>query len=113
VDTASKTEAHAIPWNKGKLLGQKPPLKLKEIWAIRVRLQLDHRTRELALFNLAIDSKLRGCTLAGCRDVMLRQGLMESQVQEPTAFAPERSSQPRLRLRRQGLSRLRRRDSLP
>jgi hypothetical protein len=67
VETAIKTEARAIPWNKGKPLGQKPPLKLKEIWAIRIRLQLDHRTRELALFNLAIDSKLRGCDLVGLR----------------------------------------------
>ena len=65
MDTATKTEGRAIPWNKGKLLGQKPPLKLKEIWAIRIRLQLDHRARELALFNLAIDSKLRGCDLVG------------------------------------------------
>jgi hypothetical protein len=53
--TDIKTEGRAIPWNKGKLLGQKPPLKLKEIWAIRIRLQLTHRSRELALFNLAID----------------------------------------------------------
>ena len=67
MDTATKTERRAVPWNKGKLLGQKPPLKLKEIWAIRIRLQLDHRTRELALFNLAIDSKLRGCDLVGLR----------------------------------------------
>jgi hypothetical protein len=52
---------------QGQLLGQKPPLKLKEIWAIRIRLQLDHRARELALFNLAIDSKLRGCDLVGLR----------------------------------------------
>ena len=47
------------PWNKGKLVGQKAPLKLKHIWAIRVRLEPPHRTRELALFNLAINSKLR------------------------------------------------------
>ena len=47
------------PWNKGKLVGQKAPLKLKEIWAIRVRLQVYRRTRELALFDLGIDSKLR------------------------------------------------------
>jgi len=60
MDTATKTERRAVPWNKGKLLGQKPPLKLKEIWAIRIRLQLAKRIRELALFNLAIDSKLRG-----------------------------------------------------
>jgi len=51
------------PWNKGKLVGQKLPLKLKEIWAIRVRLQLADRKRDLALFNLAIDSKLRGSDL--------------------------------------------------
>ena len=51
--------AARIPWNKGKLVGQKAPLKLKDIWAIRVRLQIGHRTRELALFNLAIGSKLR------------------------------------------------------
>lgn len=51
------------PWNKGKLVGQKLPLKLKEIWAIRVRLQLADKKRDLALFNLAIDSKLRGSDL--------------------------------------------------
>ena len=48
-----------IPWNKDKLVGQKTPLKLKEIWAIRVRLQVFGRRRELALFDLGIDSKLR------------------------------------------------------
>ena len=51
------------PWNKGRLIGQKRPLKPKEVWAIRVRLQLEDRKRDLALFNLAIDSKLRGCDL--------------------------------------------------
>lgn len=51
------------PWNKGKLVGQKAPLKLKEIWSIRIRLELSHRIRDLALFNLAIDSKLRACDL--------------------------------------------------
>ena len=51
------------PWNKGKLVGQKAPFKLKEIWAIRVRLQIYARTRELALFDLGIDSKLRACDL--------------------------------------------------
>jgi hypothetical protein len=54
-------------WNKGKLVGQKPPLKLKEIWAIRIRLQIDENYRDIALFNLAIDSKLRGCDLAKIR----------------------------------------------
>ena len=60
-NTVPHADRRAVPWNKGKLIGQKPPLKLKEIWAIRIRLQLDHRARELALFNLAIDSKLRAC----------------------------------------------------
>ena len=54
-------------WNKGRLIGQKPPLKPKRVWAIRTRLQLDHKTRDLALFNLAIDSKLRGCDLVKLR----------------------------------------------
>lgn len=51
------------PWNKGKLVGQKAPLRVRDIWAIRVRLQLAEKTRDLALFNLAIDSKLRACDL--------------------------------------------------
>lgn len=54
---------HREPWNKGKLVGQKAPLKLKEIWSIRIRLELSSRIRDLALFNLAIDSKLRACDL--------------------------------------------------
>jgi integrase len=54
-------------WNKGKLVGQKPPLKLKEIWSIRIRLQIDKQHRDLALFNLAIDSKLRACDLVKIR----------------------------------------------
>jgi integrase len=55
------------PWNKGRLIGQKRPLKPKDVWAIRVRLQLEGRKRDLALFNLAIDSKLRGCDLVALR----------------------------------------------
>jgi hypothetical protein len=51
------------PWNKGRLIGQKRPPKRKEVWTIRVRLQLEKRRRDLAMFNLAIDSKLRGCGL--------------------------------------------------
>ena len=62
------------PWNKGKLIGQKPPLKLKEIWAIRIRLQLSKRVRDLALFNLAIDSKLRGCDLVQLKVADVLQG---------------------------------------
>jgi integrase len=56
-----------MTWNKGKLTGQKPPLKLKEIWAIRIRLQISRQIRDLALFNLAIDSKLRSCDLVKLR----------------------------------------------
>src|ERR1700694_4796936 len=55
------------PWNKGKLVGQKTPFKLKEIWAMRIRLQIANRCRNLALFNLAIDSKLRACDLMQLR----------------------------------------------
>ena len=55
------------PWNKGKLIGQKPPLKPKDIWAIRIHLQNAHHVRDLAMFNLAIDSKLRGCDLVNLR----------------------------------------------
>lgn len=60
------TTGHRMPWNKGKLTGQKPPLKLREIWAIRTRLQMASNMRELAMFNLAIDSKLRRADI--CND---------------------------------------------
>src|SRR6202171_4886250 len=94
MDTATNTNGRVAPWNKGKLLGQKPPLKLKEIWAIRIRLQLDHRARELALFNLAIDSKLRGCDLVGLHVHDVAQGshvaartiVMQSKTQRPVQF---------------------------
>jgi hypothetical protein len=56
------------PWNKGRMTGQKRPLKPKDVWTIRVRLQLQGRKRDLAMFNLAIDSKLRGCDLVRLRD---------------------------------------------
>jgi len=49
------------PWNKGKLTGAKPPLRPKHVWSIRTKLQVDGRMRDLAMFNLAVDSKLRGC----------------------------------------------------
>ena len=85
---------HHIPWNKGKLIGQKSPLKLKEIWAIRIRLQLAKRTRELALFNLAIDSKLRGCDLVKLRvcdvaqsnRVSTRAMIMQQKTHRPVQF---------------------------
>ena len=94
MDTDAKTQGRVAPWNKGKLLGQKPPLKLKETWAIRIWLQLDHRTRELALFNLAIDSELRGCALVGLRVHDVLQGrhvaaraiVMQKKTQRPVQF---------------------------
>src|SRR5438105_10427876 len=94
MDAETKSNGRAIPWNKGKLLGQKPPLKLKEIWAIRIRLQLDHRTRDLALFNLAVDSKLRGCDLVALRVHDVVQGIrmasraivMQKRTQQPVQF---------------------------
>jgi hypothetical protein len=58
---------NATPWNKGKLIGQKPPLRLHEIWSIRIRLEIANHIRDLALFNLAIDSKLRSCDLVKLR----------------------------------------------
>ncbi len=58
---------HREPWNKGKIVGQKAPFKPKDIWALRVRLQMEGRVRELALFNLGIDCKLRGCDLVALR----------------------------------------------
>jgi hypothetical protein len=59
--------ARKRPWNKGRLTGQKPPLQPKHVWAIRTRLQLANKIRDLALFNMAIDSKLRGCDVVRLR----------------------------------------------
>lgn len=82
------------PWNKGKLVGQKAPLKLRDIWAIRIRLQLRHRTRDLALFNLAIDSKLRACDLVKLRVLDVAHGdqvapraiVMQQKTKRPVQF---------------------------
>jgi integrase len=91
IDNAS---APRTPWNKGKLVGQKAPLKQREIWAIRVRLQLAERTRELALFNLAVDSKLRSCDLVRLRvkevahgdQVATRAIVMQQKTRRPVQF---------------------------
>jgi site-specific recombinase XerC len=91
---AANSQKHREPWNKGKLVGQKTPLKLKDIWAIRVRLQLAARKRELAMFNLAIDSKLRACDLVclKVRDVChgsaiaQRAIVMQRKTQRPVQF---------------------------
>jgi len=80
-----------IPWNKGKLIGQKPPLKLKEIWAIRIRLQIANRIRDLALFNLAIDSKLRSCDLVKLRVLDVAHG---TQVSKRTMVMQQKTQQP-------------------
>jgi integrase len=92
--TESQTESKKSPWNKGKLVGQKRPLKLKEIWAIRIHLQLGKRIRELALFNLAIDSKLRGCDLVELHVRDIAQGnqvssraiIMQRKTHRPVQF---------------------------
>ena len=78
------------PWNKGKLVGQKPPLKLKEIWAIRVRLQIDEKQRDLALFNLAIDSKRRACDLLKLRVSDVSQG---NRVASPAMVMQQKTGQ--------------------
>ncbi|WP_246099564.1 tyrosine-type recombinase/integrase [Methylibium rhizosphaerae] len=85
---------HREPWNKGKLVGQKAPFKLKDIWALRVRLQMQGRVRELALFNLGIDSKLRGCDLVGLKvrdvchgdQVAARAIVVQHKTQRPVQF---------------------------
>jgi site-specific recombinase XerC len=82
------------PWNKGKIVGQKAPFKLKDIWALRVRLQMENRVRELALFNLGIDSKLRGCDLVTLKvcdvchgdQVASRAVVMQHKTQRPVQF---------------------------
>ena len=91
------------PWNKGKLVGQKKPLKLKEIWAIRIRLQIANNCRELALFNLTIDSKLRACDLVNLRvkdvahgsEIQSRTIILQQKTQTPVRFelmAPTREA---------------------
>ena len=92
METINKREA----WNKGKLVGQKPPLKPKDIWAIRIHLQNAHAVRDLAMFNLAIDSKLRGCDLVSLRvrdithgnQVLSRAMVIQRKTQRPVQFEP-------------------------
>lgn len=85
---------HHEPWNKGKIVGQKAPFKPKDIWALRVRFQMEGRTRELALLNLGIDSKLRGCDLVALKvrdvchgdKVASRAIVMQQKTQRPVQF---------------------------
>ena len=66
-ETKNLKPVHNEPWNKGKLIGAKPPLRPSHVWSIRTKLQMADRKRDLALFNLAIDSKLRGCDVVALR----------------------------------------------
>lgn len=63
----SRVKSIRVPWNKGKLVGAKPPLRPSHVWSIQTKLQIDSKKRDLALFNLAIDSKLRGCDVVAVR----------------------------------------------
>jgi integrase len=63
----SPTKPARVPWNKGKLVGAKPPLRPTHVWSIRTKLQIEGKKRDLAPFNLAIDSKLRGCDVVAVR----------------------------------------------
>jgi integrase len=83
-----------LAWNAGRISGPKPPLKPRHIWAIRTRLQHEHRVRDLAMFNLAIDSKLRGCDLVRLRvadvviggTVRLRTSIIQQKTGRPVPF---------------------------
>jgi integrase len=87
-------ETEHVPWNKGKLLGAKPPLHPKHVWSIRTKLQIDGLTRDSALFNLAIDSKLRGCDVVALKveDVasngyaIARATVRQSKTGQPVTF---------------------------
>jgi integrase len=67
VTSNPETVSKHAPWNKGKIVGAKPPLRPKHVWSIRTKLQVEGRIRDLALFNIAIDSKLRGCDVVGLK----------------------------------------------
>ncbi len=91
--TTAQVTTH-VPWNHGRIIGPKPPLKPKHIWAIRTRLQHDGRVRDLAMFNVAIDSKLRGCDLVKLRvsdihlgdSVRLRTTVVQQKTGRPVPF---------------------------
>lgn len=86
--------ARNTPWNKGKLIGQKPPLKLQEVWSIRIRLEVSNKHRDLALFNLAIDSKLRSCDLVKLKvtdishgnHILKRAMIIQQKTKRPVQF---------------------------
>lgn len=86
--------ARRIPWNKGKIIGQKAPLRQQEVWSIRARLEIANNTKELALFNLAIDSKLRGCDLVALKvldvmragEILTRASIVQQKTGTPVMF---------------------------
>jgi integrase len=94
VNPIQTNHGQPIPWNKGKLIGQRPALKLQEVWAIRIRLELSKNIQELALFNLAIDSKLRSCDLvklkvsdiASLDSISSRAKVLQQKTQIPVQF---------------------------
>ena len=83
-----------IPWNKGHIIGQKKPLKISHIWGIRIRLELEKQTRDLAIFNLGLDSKLRGCDLVKLKvsdvicgySVLRRAHVVQQKTGSPVQF---------------------------
>jgi integrase len=83
-----------VPWNHARMIGPKPPLKPKHIWAIRIRLQHKGRTPDLAMFNVAINSKLRGCDLVRLRvadvhlgdSIRLRTTIIQQKTGRPVPF---------------------------
>jgi hypothetical protein len=85
---------HREPWNKGKIVGQKATFKVKDIWALRVRFQIEGRVQELALFNLGIDSKLLGCDLLSLKvrdvthgdQIATRAIVMQHKTKPPLQF---------------------------
>ena len=107
LECAMKTEQSREAWNKSMLVVQKPPLRPKDVWAIRIHLQNAHAVPDLALFNLAIDGKLRGCDLVSLRvrdvthvnQVLPRAQVVQRKTQRPVQFEltePTRSAVPRV-----------------
>jgi hypothetical protein len=89
METLNSSSTRRVSWNKGRMTGQKPPVKLREIWAIRTRLQMSSNVRELALFNLAIDSELRACDLTG---LQVQDICMGSQVVPRATFMQQKNA---------------------
>ena len=102
----SSSQVVRVPWNKGKIIGQKPPLKPQDIWSIRILLREKNKQRDLALFNLAIDSKLRACDLVKIRvsdvvlgnSIMSRTSVIQQKTGKPVRF--EISEQTRMSLKK-------------